>query len=219
MTRNQRAEWFVWLVLCLAAAGLACTITIPLGTDSDPAPAVPTSDLLLPVEAFPDGWSIELCNRCEENGESYRIFDVSGKPGHVIQHVFYFADGGEAEKKFRTYRASDLVEATHEVAQPSTVLRRPPDITYGSPIADQQYLACGVDIMPICRAGLRYGNYFVYFYLQLKRSYYYDYLEPDEVGNKASYDTAGLTLSEVETVLRAMDEHYAELFGVSIPDE
>lgn len=170
-------------------------------------------------QAFPEGWSVDPCNRCEENGESNRIFGLPDTPGHVVQRVFYFAGDGEAAQAFQTYRASDLVEATHEVRRPSTVLRRPPDIAYRSPIADEQYLACGVDVVPICRAGLRYGNYFAYFYFALTSRYYFDYLEPDEVGNKASFDRAGLTLSEVETVLRAMDAHYAELFGVSLPDE
>ena len=219
MTGHQRMQWLIWLVLCLGTAGLACTAPMPLGYDPDPAPGVPTSALLLTAEAFPEGWSVDPCNGCEENGESYRTFGVPDKPGHVDQQVSYYSSDGEAEKAFRTYRASDLTEATHEVRRPSTVLRRPPDITYRSPIADEQYLACGVDVVPICRAGLRYGNYFVYFYFRLKSRYYYDYLEPEEVGNKASFDRAGLTLSVVEAVLRAMDAHYAELFGVSLPDE
>ena len=70
--------------------------------------------------------------------------------------------------------------------------------------------------MPACRAGLRYGNYFIYFYFDLRTDYYAYYLD-DESINEEMLHEGGLTFAQVEAILRAMDEHYTELFNVELP--
>jgi hypothetical protein len=189
-----------------------------------PAPAVPTGDLLLDEDPFPEEWEVfscePHCDRRERNGESGRSFGVVDVPGHVIQDVFYFDGEWAAKIKFRRYEETDLPDAVdpNSVRTPRTVFSPPPEIEYRSPIADDQYLGCGIDVVPACRAGLRYGNYFIYFYFDLRSSYYFDYL--DEVqAEKMLGDEGGLTLLQVEAILRAMDEHYAEQFDLEIPIE
>jgi hypothetical protein len=130
-----------------------------------------------------------------------RSFGIVGIPGHVIQKVLYLGDEKEARAKFRTYRETSFGRSTSR--SPSTEFVPPPEISYRSPIADEQYLGCGVDVVPACRAILRYDSYLVYFYFSLDRG------SVDGVEVEAD----GLTIEQVEPILRAMDERAAALLG------
>jgi hypothetical protein len=111
--------------------------------------------------------------------------------------VFLFGSERRAKAKFQRY-------------EETTSLSPPVEITYRSPIADEQYLRCGVAKVPACWAGLRYKNYFVYFYFSLESR-----LDLD--GNKI--EAHGLKIEEVEPILRAMDERASELLGIPLPSE
>ncbi|MFW6182902.1 MAG: hypothetical protein ACOC8X_03825, partial [Chloroflexota bacterium] len=143
-------------------------------------------------------------------------------PGHVTQYVLYLESEFAASIKFQRYRNTDLSDRPHSVRKPSTIFDRPAGISYRSPIADEQYLGCGVDVVPACRAGMRYGSYFVYFYFDLTADYYSDFgIDVDDLSQSAvsaiERDKGGLTLAGVEMVLKAMDKRYAELFDVELP--
>jgi hypothetical protein len=162
--------------------------------DPQPVPSVgvPASDLLLDNQPFPLGWIVFPCD--PDCGDAERA-DIARRdfvgpangPGHALQDVFHFANEDDALAKFKRYEAS--------VAYSS-----PLEVTYLSPIADEQFLHCGLDEISGCRAGLQYGNYFVYFYFDID----------DGEGR-------GLGIEEVEPILRAMDERVIELLHTLPP--
>jgi hypothetical protein len=86
---------------------------------------------------------------------------------------------------------------------PSTDLLPPPG-SYQSPLADNYYFGCGVNIEPRCQASMRYGNYFVSFFFTVDRG------EADGV----TIVGEGLTIAQVEPVLRALDARIAERLGI-----
>jgi hypothetical protein len=90
-------------------------------------------------------------------------------------------------------------------ALPSIEFLPPPQITYRSPIADEQYLACGVDVVPACRAGRRYERFFVEFYFSLDGWLWIGF----------GPEVTGVRIEEVEPILRAMDELVVEQFEMS----
>ncbi len=171
-----------------------------------PAPTIPAYDWLLDSSAFPSSWENFPCDpdcgRAERPYEALRSFGRVKIPGHVIQQVFYFGSERSAKAKFQLYEGSDLSEATPSARSPFSPFQPPPEISYRSPIADEQYLGCGVDVVPGCRAGLRYGQYFIYFYFDID-------------GGKGD----GLQIEEVEPILRAMDERASLLLGIPLEAE
>lgn len=182
------------LATILVVATLSCAIPIP-GVPSDPvpvpAPGVPASDLLLDAQPFPSGWEARPCEPyCEDTenaSQALRTFYITGIPGHVVQQVFYFGSENDAKANFQRY-------------EETTPFSPPSEIDYQSPIADQQYIRCGVDKVPACRAGLRYGNYFVYFYFDID-----------------SGTGDGLKIEEVVPILQAMDERAVDFLGLTPP--
>lgn len=206
MNGCQVSGWFVWqlrfklgLVLVVATLLLSGCFGVPYSLSGDPIPVnppdVPTSDLLLDESPFPSGWQIDLCEPyCDRDrflGESSRTFGRIGIPGHIIQDVFYYRTERDAEAKFQRY-------------DETTGHSPPPEISYLSPIADEQYLRCGVDKrsgIENCRAARRYGNYFIYFYFDLDQG----------------YDDGLPSIEDVEPILRAMDERVSEQLGIPLP--
>lgn len=137
-----------------------------------------------------------------------RSFGIVGIPGHVIQKVLYLGDEKESRAKFRTYRETSFGRSTSR--SPSTEFVPPPEITYRSPIADEEYLGCGVDVVPACQALIRYGSYVVYFYFDLDQ----------RMADGVMVETdGGLTIEQVEPILRAMDERAAALLGQEAQSE
>ncbi len=178
--------------LHIAALAFACTVPF---VDPMPVPDddIPANALLLDTEPFPSDWTISPCMQpCELEGsaEALRDFGRAGVPGNVGQHIFHFANGRDARAKFHRYEETTTFPATKE-------------ITYRSPLADEQYLRCGIDVIAVCTTGLRYGEYFVEidFHIDL-----------DGRGE-------GLEMREVEPVLRAVDERVAELFDLPLPPD
>jgi hypothetical protein len=175
-----------------------CTITNPV-----PAHPISTSELLLDEQPFPMGWQASscepYCEREERNGQSGRSFFRTGIPGHVIQNVFHYSSERAAHVTFDRYKKMNLSEATPHARAPFSPFQPPPEINYRSPIADEQYLGCGVDVVSGCRAGLRYGQYFIYFYFDID----------DGQGD-------GLKIEEVEPILRAIDERVSLLLDIPL---
>jgi hypothetical protein len=184
-----KREVLVVVVLCITST-IACYVSIPVSVgDPQPVPAldIPASHLLLDVESFPSDWKASSCDpdcaNAERADEALREFGKDTLPGHVIQQVFHFASEDDALAKFVRYEETDAFSSSEE-------------ISYLSPIADKQYIHCGVDETPGCKAGLQYDNYFVYFYF--------------DIDDGRGY---GLKMEEVEPILQAMDERVSELLN------
>jgi len=194
------------IILGLMIAG--CTVTNPV-----PAYPVSTSELLLNAEPFPTDWEVNpcepYCERAERNGQSGRSFGIVGIPGHVIQNVFHYSSERAAHTTFDRYKKMNLSEATPHARGPFSPFQPPPEINYRSPIADEQYLVCGVDVVPACVASLRYGQYFIHFYFSLESGYV----------DGRKIESSGLKLEEIEPILRAMDERVSLLLDIPLEVE
>ena len=198
-TQLQKAVLFI-AITALWVTG--CSISIG-GPKNIPTPSIAASDLLLDALALPPRWTVNPCKPDCDPGlvTAQRSFGIVGVPGHVLQDVFYLGSEKAAQEKFHTYYEKDFGKSS--VRSPSSEFTSPPEITYRSSIADEQYLGCGVDVVPACRAILRYDSYFVYFYFSLERGF----------ADGAEIEADGLTLEQVETILRAMDERAARMLG------
>ena len=178
---------------------LSGCLVLPYPSSSDPVPVnppgIPTSGLLLDDLSFPPGWKAVNCEPyCDLSlKESSRTFGREGMPGRVVQDVFYYRTERNAEAKFQRY----LETTGHSY---------PSEINYLSPIADEQYLRCGIverNDIKICQAARRYGNYFVYLYFDI------------DMG----YDDGLPTIEDVEPILRALDERVSERLDIPFPAE
>lgn len=152
-------------------------------------PQIPAYALLLDDSSFPKSWDINpcapYCSRSEDTKKASRSFGIVGIPGHVVQEVYRLDSVALAEKKFATYRETDFQPRK----APNKTFVPPSEIKYISPFADEYTFGCGVDIVSSCIAIMRYGNYFVYLYIDTD----------DGAGE-------GLRITEVEPILRAMDK-------------
>lgn len=180
-------------MLTAMIAFLACNI-FPVQPNTT-LPPMSADDLLLDVDAFPEGWNSSPCdtNLCKQDSSGItaaeRDFYLPNIPGHVYQEVFHFPDDGQAKDKFAVYMSGNFNEA--DVRQPFVPFTPPPEITFKSKIADEYYLACGIDVIPQCKLLSRYENYFVYFYFDLS----------------TGEERGGLTYSQIEKVLEALEVH------------
>jgi hypothetical protein len=210
MSNAWRLKPQYWATMFLSTVLLqlmSCTFRVGPsigGPQPVPAPGVAASALLLDASPFPTGWQADPCephcDRAERSSEARRTFGIVDIPGHVNQTVLHYGSLNSAHAVFESYKGSDLSTSTPEARSPFVPFRIPDEIAYKSPFADEQYLGCGIDVIPACVAGRRYGQYFVRFFFVI------------DDGNGE-----GLKIGEVEPILRAMDEHYAELFDIALP--
>ncbi len=185
---------------------VGCTLVI--GRTSTTPPAGPHAyELLLDERAFPQDWRINPCapdcGRDEGENQAARTFvhDNPTIPGHVLQDVFRLGSVEDAQAKFQTYREVDFRK--REPPQvPSTALLPPSEFSYRSLVADDFYLGCGVDIVPVCRVIARYRNYFVHLHIDVDKG-----------------EADGLQIDEVEPVLHALDKLVAARLGIPVPTE
>lgn len=177
-------------VLCMVVLETGCT-----ASTQTPVPALPARDLLLDTQAFPPGWTITPCGSdcSQREGTALAVrgfIPTEYIPGRVIQRVYVMNSAAAAQDKFQEWATLD---ARHT----------PPvsELTYRSRIADAYYLGCGSDEgVPICRANMRYGNYFISFFFNVDRG---------EAGGH------GLKIDQIEPILRAFDEHVTTRLGIS----
>jgi hypothetical protein len=131
------------------------------GATTTPILQVPARALLIDATAFPERWEADPCvpdcARLEGEQQAIRVFGIVGVAGHVNQKVHRF-DTVQAAVAY--YQRAHEVDFRVRQA-PQHQLTPPVDIPYQSPIADEYYLGCGVDELPVCRAIMRYHNYVV----------------------------------------------------------
>jgi hypothetical protein len=193
----------LWVsIAAIALVSIACSISIG-GPKTIPAPRIPASDFILDTRAFPPDWILFPCEPHCKPGviSTVRSFGIIDIPGHVIQEVLYLGDEKTAHDEFQSYRKAYFGKS--ENRSPSTEFLPPSEIAYSSSIADEYYLGCGVDVVPACKAILRYDSYLVYLYFSLERGF----------AGGVEIGADGLTLEQVETILRAMDERAAMMLG------
>jgi len=187
--------------------GFVVTSCVALFGDHEPTslPNVPAPELLLDSRPFPKGWEVDPCgpdpSRCFRASYATRSFGRFAIPGHVLQHVYRFGNVAAAKVKYQRVHEVDFGKGRNE---PASEFLPPAEIAYRSPIADEYYLGCGVDIVPACEAIFRYGNYFIEFFFNVDKGYV------DGVEIKGN----GLKIEEVEPILRAMDERAAAVLGL-----
>jgi hypothetical protein len=195
---NTKISTLVFLTLLL----LSCMIPVGPsigGPQPVQPPTIPASALLLNAEPFPSGWSVDPCDLdCDREGEieASRFF-VNGHPGHVLQDVYFYGSVQSAQIVFEAALGSDLSTATPVARAPFVPFQPPDEITYRSPIADEQYLGCGIDVIPACIVGRRYGQYFIRLFIMIDN------------GNGER-----LKIDEIEPILRALDIHVGKLLNI-----
>ncbi|MFZ0547675.1 MAG: hypothetical protein WAM60_19670 [Candidatus Promineifilaceae bacterium] len=201
--QSKTAVILIGFLGCLALLSLSCVIPVgPAIGGPQPVPpsGVPASALLLSAEPFPSGWGVAPCDLdCDLEGdkEALRYFGIDGRPGHVLQEVYYYGSVESAHTVFESDVNSSLSTATPIARAPFVPFQPPNEITYSSPIADEQYLGCGVDVTPTCVAERRYGQYIVSFYIIV------------DGGNGE-----GLKIEDIEPILRAIDIQVSKLLNI-----
>ena len=204
--RYNKPSTTLWIfITAMALVQIACTVSVGGRSRPIPTPSIPASELILDTKAFPPDWILDPCEpHCEpEVLSALQSFGIVGIPGHVIQEVLYLGYEDAAHDEFQSFRRAYFGKS--DTRSPSTDFLPPPEVSYRSPIADEQYLGCGVDVVPACRAILRYDSYLVYFYFSLDKGF----------ADGKVIETDGLTIEQVEPILRAMDERVLELFDES----
>lgn len=119
-------------------------------------------------------------------------------PATVNQEIRAYGNIDDAINSFADLRGLIFRTSSQE---PSTPYKPPAEITYQSPIADDFYLACGVDIFLLCRSLSRYRNYLIELFMPVI----------------SEYENTGMTYPEVEAVLRALDTKVGKQLGLSLP--
>jgi hypothetical protein len=175
-----------WLVLLFFLVGCS-------GINQSHMKKVPSKNLLVDISSFPEGWQDTGCTTllCRKSGgvtaARNRYFNPSAA-GSAYEEVFRFPDEKGASKKFAVYRNGNFNPSP--VRSPFVPFVPPEDITFKSKIADEYYLACGMDVISECSMLARYDNYFVYFFF----------------AHWISENPEGLTSSEIQKVLEDLEE-------------
>lgn len=206
---NPRTCLWHWIGFVLFIAGSTACASPRNQPIVTPSSVVLAPDLLLNDESFPQNWHILPGDDEYDKGPSDATREFvprENRPGHVIQDVLIFRSARAAAAEFRGYRET-FFHKKPPPQTPSTDHRPPPQIQYQSPIADEYYFACGVDIVPICQVLYRYDNYFIYMFFDIES------IEID--GKQYGGDDEGLQLEEIEPILRALDAQVADRLMIS----
>ena len=208
-SKLKQINLLAFVVILVLGAGTGCTFWA-----NQPArtlPIVPARDLLVGIDAFPDRWGIDPCEPAcgQDRGDAYaeRSFGMPDVAGHVLQDVFRLDSVAAAQATFQTYREVDFRK--HPPPRtPSSEFVPPPEVSYHSPLADDSYFGCGVDVVPACRAIIRYGQYVVSFYIDVNHG---------TADGVVITTEEGLTIADIEPILRALDHQGAASLGLPLP--
>jgi hypothetical protein len=182
---------FVWLLLAFLNLISGCELNSSVHEKASPTMPAALS-FLVEIDSFPNGWTSTSCNSslCEKDGglsSAGQDYYLTGASGHVYEEVYRFSRNEEAAREFSIYKENSFNKS--DVRSPFTAFQPPSDIKFESKIADEHYLACGVDVIPQCEFIARYKNYMIYFY--------FDRSTPESPG--------GLTSAEIENVLVSLE--------------
>lgn len=184
----------------LVVFSLSCGSLI--GVTPTPILGPPARVFILTDEVYPPDWKALPCETdlCQNGDATYQQFFTpqANEPGQFVQEVYRYETVGAASEKYAIYRSANFHRAQFD--PDGTEYAPPPELLYVSPIADEYYFACGHEFGLVCRMVARYRNYFVYF------SFFME-----------SNDSYGLTYTEVERILKWLDEQTASQLGLPLP--
>jgi len=203
----MKPRW-ITTILFLALAGCQVFQVRGTGAASLPGWRSLVSDLLVEDDALPNDWT--------------RIRDLpqGSLTDQTINHVYRSwwgetrGDGKVDQAIWRAYTIEDAKAQYIELRQQSMfrpdftpapgdlyiAFKSPPEIGFHSEIADEFFLACGWLYEAQCHVISRYRNYVTFLSLDLESEY-------------KGHTTVGLTYSEIELVVRAMDTKFAEFLS------
>lgn len=204
---NLRGPACFSLLMVLSTTG--CNVDVPWRAGTPPPGwRSPVGGLLLDETAFPQGWQIDL--------EFPQDKTLDPTINHIAQEWWNPDEGsaGIMQSIWRAHTVEEAMETYEELRQSPVLLAEftpspgdfyvefypPSELRYQSPVADEFYVACGWIVWSYCEVVARYSNYVVDMRLDL---------EADHEGRIRR----GLTYSEIEFAVEAMDAKFAEFLN------
>lgn len=193
---SRVAEGIAILLLCLSTLfGCASTSSKTLPT----FPIVHARELLLTAQAFPHSWQVDACtigcDRTERPTHSLRTFGRRSIAGSVIQQVYVSEDAETAHAQFLHLQEAEFAE----LPPPNRTFVPSASLQYQSLVADESALGCGKDEVEACKVFLRYRNYVVEFYFDVKLG-----------------ETEGLSVTDIPPILEDMDIQITRIFKIGL---
>lgn len=198
-------RWCACALLSLAVLAVGCKSREPLHPVPPPGWRSPVAELLLDETDLPAGWQVDL------EFPRGRIMDPTinhvarewwnpekGSAG-IMQSIWRAYTIEDAQEKYNKLRRQPMLLQTY-TPQPWDIyveFRPSPEIGFRSQVADEFYLACGWLYGAECHVIARYRNYVTCMALDLETEY-------------AGHVHHGLTYSEIEAIVRAMDAKFAD---------
>jgi hypothetical protein len=153
-------------------------------------------ELFVEESAFPAGWEAQLYLETDVHPSANHVHrEFFGLPipgtGMVSQDIWRAYTIEDAKAKYTELRASQFQP---RLPADSIILQwePPPEINFQSSVSDEFYLACGWEEWSYCQVVARYSNYVTY-------------LRLDREATLGEHHSDGLTYSEIEDVIKAMD--------------
>jgi hypothetical protein len=185
------------VLIFLASCGQWAPAPTPL-----PGWRSPVSDLFLDASALPQGWTIlhpEYTVTDPTINHVGREWGHPGLSGQVRQSIWRSYTVADAQDKYDELRQTQFAPSRSLYPGMLYVPFEPPvEITFRSQMADKFYLACGWWRWAYCEVVVRYRNYVVE--LSLDREAEYE-----------GHITQGLSYSEIESVIKAMDTRFVQV--------
>lgn len=192
--RNKLILTVVCLVIALS--GIGC---ISQEHESPKSPPIPSYHLLLSEGMLPTGWATDSCEpTCDESNGTWqatRSFYYRGGSGHIIQEVRWYESEETAVEAFRDHLEVDF-RKSHRL--PSSEFRTPDNLLYRSKVLNEYLVACGIDVVSICRALMQYDGYLISFYVTT-----------DE-GDAST----GITIRQLDCILENWESHFIQAMGI-----
>ena len=193
----MNAWW--WLLAVFSPVALMTSCVVSQSSTPTPLPSwrSPVSELFVDEVAFPEGWTVGYPEKTIMDPTVNHVvrewWAPLWEPDVVIQDIWRAYTIADAEKKFAKGSLCFPANAGLSSRFPASSYRFPKEIAYRSKVADEWCLGCGVDGSFECYFAARYRNYVVRLYVPLEKD-----------------GSSGLTLSELENLLRGVDAQFIE---------
>ena len=165
----------------------------------------PVAELMLDASNFPDGWQVDL-NSPQDlfmdptvNHVGRELWNPEKGSAGILQSIWRAYTVGDAKKKYTELRQSPILLARFTPSPYDYYVEflPPAEISFQSRVADEFYIACGWVEWSYCEVVARYRNYVVDLQLPLE-------------ANSQGRVRQGLTFTEIEESLEAMDTKFAD---------
>lgn len=187
------------MVLVLIAVSVALWAFVTGCSTAPPSRDCTITELVVDETIFPRGATADRLISPLPGGPIPRTaFESAGRSFHyprgiAVHNVYRYKSAGRAAQEFSSRRELEFQEGKY-----SGPWKEPGELTYKSPIADQFYVACGIDHGDnTCIAIAQYEEYFTLLHADM----------PPEI----------MTFQDLERVLRTVDERMAQCLGKPFP--